>query len=175
MNWPLDLKVINNVHVCRRSLTLKLFECHREEICMYVSVSAFLPHTHTISFLLHPPPPPVRQSLVMQPRLAWNSLCNPDGPQVSDPPASVFQVLRLHVRHPARLCIPYFFYLKKKFMFYFMCICFARMNVCLRSPETGIRDSCDLSCGCWERRLGPLKDQDVLLTTGPSVQPRIPY
>lgn len=51
------------------------------------------------------------------------------------------------------------------FIFYFMCTRLVCMNVFLRPPGTGVRDSRDLSCGCWELSLDPLKDPDVLLTT----------
>ena len=42
---------------------------------------------------------------------------------------------------------------------------------CHRSPGTGIRDSCELPCGCWELNPGPLEEQPVLLTAEPSLQP----
>ena len=38
------------------------------------------------------------------------------------------------------------------------------------SPGTGVTDSCELPCGCWELNPGPLEEQSVLLTTGPSLQ-----
>jgi hypothetical protein len=41
----------------------------------------------------------------------------------------------------------------------------------VRSPVTGVTDSCELPCGCWELSLGPLEDQPVPLTTEPSLQP----
>ena len=31
--------------------------------------------------------------------------------------------------------------------------------------------SCEPPCGCWELNSGPLKEQSVLLTTEPSLQP----
>ncbi|ERE84501.1 E3 ubiquitin-protein ligase [Cricetulus griseus] len=47
-----------------------------------------------------------------------------------------------------------------------------------RKPEKGIGyfgngviDSCELPCGCWESNPGPLQEQQVLLTMGPSLQP----
>jgi hypothetical protein len=44
----------------------------------------------------------------------------------------------------------------------------------IRLPETGVTDSCELPCGCWELYLGPLEEQPVLLTAEPSLQaPRI--
>ena len=49
------------------------------------------------------------------------------------------------------------------------------LYVCLgegvRSPGTGVTDSCELPCGCWELNLGPLQEQHVLLTTEPLLQP----
>ena len=33
--------------------------------------------------------------------------------------------------------------------------------------ETGITDSCELLCGCWELNLSPLKEQPIPLTTEP--------
>jgi hypothetical protein len=41
----------------------------------------------------------------------------------------------------------------------------------VRSPETGVTDSCELPCWCWELNLDPLEEQPVLLTTEPSLQP----
>jgi hypothetical protein len=52
--------------------------------------------------------------------------------------------------------------------------CFASMYVCIEnvgSPGTGVRDSCDLPCKCWELNLGPLEEQTVLLTTESSPAP----
>ena len=34
------------------------------------------------------------------------------------------------------------------------CVCEA-----VRSPETGVTDSCELPYGCWELDLGPLEEQ----------------
>lgn len=34
------------------------------------------------------------------------------------------------------------------------------------SPGTGVTDSWELSCGCWEMNLNPLKEQPMLLMTG---------
>ena len=42
----------------------------------------------------------------------------------------------------------------------------------VRFPGTGVTDSCELSCGCWELNLGPLGKQPVLQTAEPSVQPQ---
>lgn len=38
------------------------------------------------------------------------------------------------------------------------------MHICVRSPETGITDSCELPSGCWDLNLGPLEEQPMLLT-----------
>jgi hypothetical protein len=40
-----------------------------------------------------------------------------------------------------------------------------------RSPGTGVTDSCELSCGCWELNPDSLEEQLVLLTTESSLQP----
>ena len=49
------------------------------------------------------------------------------------------------------------------------------LHVCLcegvRSPRTGIIDSCDKPCGYWDLYLGPLKEQTMLLTDETSLQP----
>jgi hypothetical protein len=37
--------------------------------------------------------------------------------------------------------------------------------------DTGVTDDCALSCGCWESNLRPLRDQPVLSTAKPSLQP----
>jgi hypothetical protein len=37
------------------------------------------------------------------------------------------------------------------------------------SPETGLTDSWELPCGCWELNLSPLEEQPVLLTAEPSL------
>ena len=34
-----------------------------------------------------------------------------------------------------------------------------------------IIDGCEVPCGCWELNSGPLEEQSVLLTAGPSLQP----
>ena len=39
------------------------------------------------------------------------------------------------------------------------------------STGTGVTDSCELLCGCWELNPAPLKEQPVLLTAEPSLQP----
>lgn len=37
----------------------------------------------------------------------------------------------------------------------------------LKSPETGVTEDCELPCGCWEPSLGPLQEQQKLLTIEP--------
>lgn len=37
---------------------------------------------------------------------------------------------------------------------------------------TGIIDSCELSCGCWELIPGPLQEQPVFLIVEPFLQPQ---
>jgi hypothetical protein len=58
---------------------------------------------------------------------------------------------------------------------FILCTLVICLHVCLcegvRSPETGIANSCELPYECWELNLGPLKEQPVLLTTEPSLQP----
>ena len=41
----------------------------------------------------------------------------------------------------------------------------------IRSPGTGVTNSCELPCGCWDLNLGLLEEQPVLLTAEPSLQP----
>jgi hypothetical protein len=38
------------------------------------------------------------------------------------------------------------------------------------SLRSGVIDSCELACGCWELNLGPLEEQRVLSTAEPSLQ-----
>ena len=38
-----------------------------------------------------------------------------------------------------------------------------------------ITDDCEPPCGCWDLNSGPSEEQSVLLTTEPSLQPRILY
>jgi hypothetical protein len=37
----------------------------------------------------------------------------------------------------------------------------------IRSPETGVTDTPELSCGSWKSNPGPLVEQSVFLTTEP--------
>ena len=40
----------------------------------------------------------------------------------------------------------------------------------LRCPGTGITDSCELPCGCWESNQNTLEGQPVLLPAEPALQ-----
>jgi hypothetical protein len=40
---------------------------------------------------------------------------------------------------------------------------------CVRTPEAGVTDIDELSCGCWELNLGLLEEQPVLLSAEPSL------
>lgn len=40
----------------------------------------------------------------------------------------------------------------------------------IRSPETGVTDTPELSCGSWKSNPGPLVEQSVFLTIVPSLQ-----
>lgn len=55
-----------------------------------------------------------------------------------------------------------------------MCItgiqCLWRSDKNVGSSENRIRDDCKAPCGLWEKNAGPLKEQQVLLTTNPSLQ-----
>lgn len=42
----------------------------------------------------------------------------------------------------------------------------------VRSPETGVTESCDLLCECWGVNPGSLERQPVISTTQPSLQPQ---
>lgn len=65
----------------------------------------------------------------------------------------------------------------------YVCECFAYMYVCFacmpgrcrgqkRSPRSEVTVSCETPCWCWESNSGPLEDQPVFLTSGPSFQSR---
>ena len=43
------------------------------------------------------------------------------------------------------------------------------IGVCTRFLELLQNDCCEPPCGCWELNLGPLEEQQVLLTTEPSL------
>ena len=51
-------------------------------------------------------------------------------------------------------------------------ICVCPTSLC-RSPGTGIADSCELPCGCWELNPGPSEEQLVLLTPESSLQSQL--
>ena len=39
----------------------------------------------------------------------------------------------------------------------------------VRSSGTGVASRCELPCGCWELKLGPLEEKPMLLTPEPSL------
>lgn len=43
-------------------------------------------------------------------------------------------------------------------------------HVFMESPRSGVVASYELPCGCWGLNPGPLEEETVLLTTGPSLQ-----
>ena len=51
--------------------------------------------------------------------------------------------------------------------------CFPVYTLCegVKSPETGVTDSCELPYGCWELNSGPLEEQPVLLIIELFLQP----
>jgi hypothetical protein len=57
----------------------------------------------------------------------------------------------------------------------FIYLCIGVHCSCLQTHQKGasdpITDGCEPPCGCWELNSGPLKEQPVLLTTEPSLQP----
>ena len=75
-------------------------------------------------------------------------------------------VLFLHILH---------FILFLWFCYNLLCALIFCLNVCLcegiRSLGTGVTDSCELLCGCWELNLSPLEEQPVLLTVEPFTEP----
>jgi len=44
---------------------------------------------------------------------------------------------------------------------------------CQKKLPGPITDSCEPPCGCWELNSGPLEEQPLLLTSGPSLQPLV--
>lgn len=73
-------------------------------------------------------------------------------------------------------------FFKKKYvciyLFINICGCFVCVYIC--TPEEGIGsyrtiviDCCGLPCGCWELNPEPLKEQAVLFTAEPFLQPMI--
>jgi hypothetical protein len=57
-----------------------------------------------------------------------------------------------------------------------VCALVYRLHVCLRegirSPGTGVTESCELPRGCWELYQDPLGEQPVPLTSEPSLWPQ---
>ena len=45
---------------------------------------------------------------------------------------------------------------------------------CQKRASYLIVDDCKLPCGCWKLNWGPLKEQPILLTAEPSLQPQMP-
>ena len=66
-----------------------------------------------------------------------------------------------------------FIFVVANFYFYFSCALVLCLHVCLRKgvryAGTGVIDSCELPCGCWELNPGPLEEQSLLLTTESSL------
>jgi hypothetical protein len=65
-----------------------------------------------------------------------------------------------HHHHPASL-----FFKKKDLFIYFM------YETYQKRASDPITDGCEPPCGCWELNSGPLKEQSMLLTAEPSLQP----
>lgn len=74
-----------------------------------------------------------------------------------------------------------FFYLKDHSsllilsIIYFYVLWVFCLHVCARSPGTGVKDSCDLSCGCWESSLVLWKSSQRIWTAEPTLQPLLIY
>ena len=49
-------------------------------------------------------------------------------------------------------------------------VCPQRSDESIRFPGTGVTDSCELPCGCWESNPGPLQEQSVRVTTENSLK-----
>ena len=60
-----------------------------------------------------------------------------------------------------------------------LCTLLFFLHICLhegvRSAGTGVTESWELPCGCWELNSVPLEEQPVFLTTESSVQPQNTY
>ena len=54
------------------------------------------------------------------------------------------------------------FFLLKMIFIIFLCALVFGLHVCghegVISPGTGVKDSCELWCGCWELNTGPLEE-----------------
>jgi hypothetical protein len=48
-----------------------------------------------------------------------------------------------------------------------------RLEEGFRSPGTGVKDGCELPCGCLESNPGPLEEQAVLVSVKSSLQPQV--
>ena len=64
------------------------------------------------------------------------------------------------------------YYLATEPIFYDLFIFIFFMCIGVKVFGTGVTDSCELPCGCWELNPGPLEEQSVLLTAEPSFQPQ---
>ena len=62
---------------------------------------------------------------------------------------------------------PKFIYLFFKIIF--LILFYVHWDESVRFSGSGVTDSCQLLCGCWELNLDPLEGQLVLLTTDPSL------
>lgn len=51
--------------------------------------------------------------------------------------------------------------------------CLQRLEEGVRSPGTGVKDGCEPPSFSWDPKPGPLQDQQVLLTTKPTLLPLI--
>ena len=71
-------------------------------------------------------------------------------------------------------CIVYLKFSENRFYLNFLNLFYYFMFIgeSVRCPGTGVTDSCELPCGCWELNSGPLEEQPVLLTAEPSPQPK---
>lgn len=49
-----------------------------------------------------------------------------------------------------------------------LCQVLGRPDKGVRFPGTGVRDGCEWLCGCWKLNLGPLEEQEALLTADSS-------
>jgi hypothetical protein len=56
-----------------------------------------------------------------------------------------------------------------KLLLFYVHWCFVCVYVC-EGVDLGVRDSCELPCGCWELNPGPLEEQSVLSTAEPSLR-----
>ena len=65
--------------------------------------------------------------------------------------------------------------LSSDWFIYILCTLVFYLHVYLdevRSPGTGVSNSCELPCGCWELNPDTLEEPPVLLTAEPSLQPQ---